>query len=315
MTSSLAIAVDLGGTQVRAALVDIDANIVDQLTQSTAASAGGIAVLDQIVALIEKLTADLQTQSICGVGLCAPGPLDAQSGIALSTPTIEGFSDLPIGEILSEKLPWTVSIENDGIAAALGEWKHGAGQGFKNLVYITVSTGIGGGIVADGRILHGRMGMAGHIGHMTIIAGGELCPCGNRGCWEAHASGTAFTERAKRAFADSRLELSLGETSLTAKLVFDAARRSNQAALDLVNEEAELLGIGIVNLLHLYSPDVVILGGGMSNDFDLLQPEIGSYVAKCAMPPFRKIPILPTRLKSTSGLIGAASMVFAEHSA
>lgn len=304
MTTPLAIAVDLGGTHVRAALVDEHANIVDQLTENTSASASGLAVLDQITTLIEKLTAGLPVQSICGVGLCAPGPLDAQSGIALSTPTIEGFSDLPIGDILNEKLSWNVVIENDGIAAALGEWKHGAGQGFANLVYVTVSTGIGGGVIADGRVLHGRKGMAGHIGHMTIIAGGEQCPCGNNGCWEAHASGTAFTKRANTAPG------ALRNIPVTAKTVFDAARDGDDRAVDLVEEEAKLLGIGIVNLLHLYSPDIVILGGGMAHDFDLLEPQIVNYVAAHAMPPFRTVPIVPAQLKNASGLVGAASMVF-----
>lgn len=305
MPSSLAIAVDLGGTQVRAALIQRDATIVSQMIENTRASAGGVAVVEQIQSMIEKLRSKTTENSILGVGLCAPGPLDAQSGIALSTPTIKGFSDLPIGEMLSRDLPWKVLIENDGIAAAQGEWRHGAGRGYENLVYVTISTGIGGGIIADGRVLHGRKGMAGHIGHMTIVADGELCPCGNKGCWEAYASGTAFTERANKKLATESGEF-------TAKAVFDAARDGNETAIDLVDHEAELLGIGVVNLLHLYSPDIVILGGGMANDFDTLQPKLLAHVAKCAMPPFKEIPIIPAQLKSASGLIGAASMVFAE---
>lgn len=306
MPSSLAIAVDLGGTQVRAALIQRDATIVSQMIENTRASAGGVAVVKQIQSMIEKLRSKAVGNSVLGVGLCAPGPLDAQSGIALSTPTIKGFSDLPIGEMLSRDLPWKVLIENDGIAAALGEWRHGAGRGYENLVYVTISTGIGGGIIADGRVLHGRKGMAGHIGHMTIVADGKLCPCGNKGCWEAYASGTAFTERANKKLATESGEF-------TAKAVFDAARDGNETAIDLVDHEAELLGIGVVNLLHLYSPDIVILGGGMANDFDMLQPKIVHHVASCAMPPFREIPIILAQFKSASGLIGAASMVFSTH--
>lgn len=304
MRNSLAIAVDLGGTQVRAALIQRDATIVSQLIENTRASAGGVAVVEQIRGMIEKLRSKTTENSILGVGLCAPGPLDAQSGIALSTPTIKGFSDLPIGEMLSRDLPWKVLIENDGISAAQGEWRHGAGRGYENLVYVTISTGIGGGIIADGRVLHGRKGMAGHIGHMTIVADGELCPCGNKGCWEAYASGTAFTERANK-------KLATGNDVFTATAVFDAARDGNETAIDLVDHEAEFLGIGVVNLLHLYSPDIVILGGGMANDFDMLQPKLLAHVAKCAMPPFKEVPIIPAQLKSASGLIGAASMVFA----
>lgn len=307
MPSSLAIAVDLGGTQVRAALIQRDATIVSRLTENTFASAGSVAVVEQIRNMIEKLGSKAMGNSIIGVGLCAPGPLDARSGIALSTPTIKGFSDLPIGELLSRDLPWKVWIENDGIAAAQGEWRHGAGKGYENLVYVTISTGVGGGVIADGRVLHGRKGMAGHVGHMTIMADGELCPCGNKGCWEAYASGTAFTERANK-------QLATDSGDLTAKAVFDAARGGHKTAIELVDQEAEFLGIGVVNLLHLYSPDIVILGGGMANDFDMLQPKILAYIAKCAMPPFREIPIVSAQLKSASGLIGAATMVFAAHS-
>lgn len=304
MSNSLAVAVDLGGTQVRAALVRQDATIHSQIIESTKAAAGGRTVLKQIRRMIVELTAKTPAESILGIGLCAPGPLDAQSGIALSTPTIKGFSDLPIGEMLSDDLPWNVLVENDGIAAAQGEWKHGAGQGQENLVYVTISTGIGGGVVADGRILHGRKGMAGHIGHMTIIADGALCPCGNKGCWEAYASGTAFTARVNEgAGADS--------AGYTAKSIFAAARQGDKAAMDLVDQEAEFLGIGITNLLHLYSPDIIILGGGMANDFDMLEPGIFQHIAKCAMPPFKDIPIVPAALESMSGTIGVASLVFA----
>ncbi|MEP0520232.1 MAG: ROK family protein [Hyphomicrobiales bacterium] len=307
MSGSLAIAVDLGGTQVRAALVAKDATVHSQLIENTHASSGGHVVLEQIREMIGTLAGKVSAASVLGVGLCAPGPLDAQSGIALSTPTINGFSDLPIGQLLSDGLPWDVQVENDGIAAAQGEWKHGAGQGQENLVYVTISTGIGGGVVADGQILHGRKGMAGHIGHMTIVADGVLCPCGNKGCWEAYASGTAFTARANEVRNEDGVVTS-------AKSIFDDARRGAKYAVELVDQEAEFLGIGITNLLHLYSPDIVILGGGMAKDFDMLEPGISRHVTKCAMPPFRDVPIVPATLESSSGLVGVASMVFTAHS-
>lgn len=309
MRAELAIAVDLGGTQVRAALVDSSASILAQVAEKTLASRGGEAVLDQIVRMVEHVSQNIQQASIQGVGLCAPGPLDAKSGMALSTPTIKGFTNLPIGQILEQKLPWSVAVENDGIAAAMGEWRHGAGQGVDNLVYVTVSTGIGGGVIADRQVFHGRLGMAGHVGHMTVIANGAKCVCGNRGCWEAHASGPAFTRYANECIAQSDRSALKSIDEVTAKHVFSAAREGDELALELVQQEAKWLGLGIVNLLHLYSPDLVVMGGGMARDFDMLHEPIERYIAEHAMPPFRAVSVIKSRFGDNSGIMGAASLI------
>jgi glucokinase len=248
---------------------------------------------------------------LIGVGICAPGPLDAKRGVALATPTIAGFVDLPLAAMVEERLGLPVRLENDGIAAALGEWRFGAGVGCHNLAYVTVSTGIGGGVVAAGRILRGRRGMAGHVGHMTIVRDGDVCSCGNRGCWEAYASGTAFARRARVSAADSpSTALGANGAPIDASAVFVAASRGDALARRLVSEEADLLGVGIVNLLHLYSPDVVVVGGGLSNGFDLLHPGIVARIKAAAMPPFRDTPVLRAALGGDSGLIGASTLVF-----
>lgn len=299
MTSSpLAIGVDLGGTRLRAALVNTDGNILKRTEAATRASSGPDVILQQIATLVEEVSQAIDHRQVCGLGLCAPGPLDTEAGLALSTPTIDGFVDFPLRDQLAQRVPWPVILENDAIAATYGEWQQGAGQKKNNLVYITASTGIGGGAVIDGRLIHGRKGMANHFGHMMLTQDGPLCACGNRGCWEALASGTALDKRAGTiGFSNSRE-------------VFEASRQGNAKAQQIVDETAKWFGIGIVNLLHLYSPDCVVVGGGLSNAYDQLIAGISQYVKFAAMPPFRDVPVVKAALGDNSGLIGASAMVF-----
>lgn len=297
-----AIAVDLGGTQLRAALVAPDGTLVARVARPTPAGAGPEAVLTRIAETVGEVAAG--AGDIAGVGVASPGPLDTSRGVALDLPMLRGFAGYPLAAALADRLGLPVRLENDGIAAAIGEWRRGAGQGLDNLVYVTLSTGVGGGIVADGRVLRGRMGLAGHVGHMTIVKDGAPCPCGNRGCWEAYAAGPAFAARAAR-----RLACAPGDPGAEPAAVFDAAVAGDPAARALVEEEADLAGIGIASLLHLYSPEVVILGGGLAARFDALYPGIASRVAAAAMPAFRDVPIVPAALGGNAGLVGAALLV------
>ena len=312
---NLAIGLDLGGTQVRGALVDRDGVVHARSALATAASAGPDIVVGQLEAVARAVCSGVGLANVIGVGVAAPGPLDAEMGLALSTPTLAGFVDLPLAAMLERRLALPVRLENDGIAAALGEWTFGAGRGARHLVYVTVSTGIGGGVVSDGRLLRGRRGMAGHVGHMTIVRDGARCACGNAGCWEAHASGTAFTRRAREAVAlagDRATVLTAVGGDLHARDVFAAAATGDRLARELVAEQADLIGLGLVNLLHLYSPERVLVGGGMANAFDALRPGIAARVAASAMPPFRDVPIVRAGLGDNSGLVGAAALVFGE---
>ena len=159
-------------------------------------------VIDQIVRLATCVSDGLQQAELAGAGVSSPGPLDTTAGVALGIPTIAGFAGYPMREEIGRRLSLPVALENDGIAAAIGEWKFGAGRGRDNLVYVTVSTGIGGGVIADGRVLRGRRGMAGHVGHMSFVQDGELCVCGGRGCFEAYGSGSALAQRARAAALD-----------------------------------------------------------------------------------------------------------------
>jgi glucokinase len=268
-------------------------------------------VVRQIERLVRKITRGVAPAAVVGVGVCAPGPLDAEAGVVWCIPTLPGWVDIPLAEWLHEALGRPVTLENDGVSAAIGEWRFGAGRGLSDFVYITVSTGIGGGVIADGRVLRGRGRLAAHVGHMTIDPQGAVCTCGNRGCWEALASGTALRDYARElAVRAPESVLSRRGVSIDARAVVEAARAGDELALQLVAREAELLGIGIVNLLHLYSPAAVVIGGGLSNGFDLLHAGIAGQLRARALPPFRDIPVVPAELGQDAGVVGAASLVF-----
>jgi glucokinase len=290
----LALGIDIGGTRVRAGLVDAQGVLRARAETATDARGGPAAVVAQIVKLADEVAASVERGDLVGAGVSAPGPLDTVRGVALGVPTLRGWVDVPIAALLAEALGLAVRLENDGIAAANGEWRFGAGRGLSSLVYVTVSTGVGGGVVADGRLLRGRFGMAGHVGHMTVVRDGTLCSCGSRGCWEAYASGTAFAVRAGR----------------EPRAVFAAAMAGDAAALAQVAEEADWLGLGIANLCHLYSPERVILGGGVAKGFALLEPGIRARLLRNAMPAFRDVGVTAAALGENAGLVGAAALLF-----
>ncbi|MDP1731852.1 MAG: ROK family protein [Devosia sp.] len=307
MTRPTAIGVDIGGTQLRAALVDADGKILSRAATRTDAAGGPVAIIAQIGVLVAEIASGAERGNVLGIGVAVPGPLDTESGTALGIPTLTGWENVPVGRLVEQALGLPVRLENDGIAAANGEWRFGAGRGLANLVYVTVSTGIGGGVVLDGRLVHGQRGLAGHVGHMTIVKNGQLCACGNKGCWEAYASGTALARAAKQAFAPD--EGGVLQGAFDSKAVFAAARAGDATAARLVSEEADWLGVGIANLLHLYSPQMVVIGGGVSNGFELLQEGINARIQANAMPAFRAARIVPAALGDNSGLLGAAALL------
>jgi len=312
----VALAFDLGGTELRAALIDDTGCLLSFASLSTDAAGGPAAVIRQIELLAETVLAETPGLSPIGIGIGAPGPLDPEAGVVIAAPTLVGWHEVPLADILHDRFQLPVRLENDANAAALGEWRYGAGRGAESMVFVTVSTGIGGGVIADGWILHGRRGLAAEIGHMTITNEGERCFCGAVGCFEAVASGTALGRRATartKAFDGSMLRALAANTDVTGRHVVDAARSGDVVALELLNAEARWLGIGFTNLLHLYSPDVLVMGGGISNGFDLLRDRMVATVRERAMPVYRDVPIVAAQLGRYAGLIGAASLIFDGH--
>lgn len=296
MTEPLALGVDIGGTQLRVALVDELGQIVARAAGRTNVHGGPQANVAEIVALAASLGFSSSPRDVVAVGISAPGPLDSEIGAILDIPTLPGWNLFPLRRALGDAFGLPAWLENDGIAAAFGEWKFGAGRDCRHFVYVTVSTGIGGGVVIDGRLLHGRRGMAGHIGHISLDDQGPRCACGAIGCFEALAAGSALTNAARATgFAD-------------AAALVTAARNGDAPALELLAHEAELLGRGFATLAHVYSPERIVMGGGVAQAFDLLAPGIFGSLRRRAMAPFRDIEVVKAALGDNAGLVGAAAL-------
>lgn len=306
--TDLAIGIDLGGTQLRCALVK-GGEIIRRVAEPTDAAGGPDRVLQQI----HRMARDVRSgaDQPVAAGICLPGPIDTETGTALGIPTLPGWEQLPVRNAVEKALSLPVAVENDAIAAALGEWQGGAGRGRRNIVYVTVSTGIGGGAVVDGNLLHGRRGMAAHVGHFIMLPDGPPCSCGARGCFEALASGTALRQRANDAATQapaSYLGKLLQSQPIDAKHVAAGARQGDQQCLSLMAEEGRYLGLGFTSLIHLFSPDILIMGGGLSQAFDLLHQQIKTVMAETLIPSFRDVQVVPAGLGDNAGLLGAATL-------
>ncbi|MFI5410548.1 ROK family protein [Kaistia sp. UC242_56] len=312
-----ALAIDLGGTDLRAAVVEATGRVAAFASTPTDAQGGPDAVIDQMVALLGQVRAETPEADIVGLGVGAPGPLDPDAGIVVDAPTLVGWQNVPLAAILSERLGVAVRLENDANAAALGEWRFGAGQGTQSLVFVTVSTGIGGGVIVDGHLLHGRRGLAGEIGHMAVSERPVRCACGGLGCWEAFASGTALAREASQLVASGgapEIGRLAGSDPVTGRHVAEAAQQGDGPALQLLDEEARWLGVGLTNLLHLYSPERLILGGGVGSLLPMMQERIRRTIGERAMAAFRDVPVFQAALGRNAGLVGAASLMLPEAS-
>jgi glucokinase len=298
------IGIDLGGTHVRGARIDARGRVLAAERLSTAKD-GPVAVTGQIEALI----AELREPDTAAIGVGVPGAIDAASGRVLNIPALAGWAGFPLVErlLVASCLPCT--LENDAKVAALGEWRAGAGQGCANLAYVTVGTGIGGGIIVDGRLLRGAGGLAGEVGHTHVTDSPEPCACGRTGCWQAVASGTALANRARaalRAEPASRIAALAGEEVVTAFHVAQAAREGDDLARRLLDELARYLGMGLANVQHCYAPSRIIIGGGMSALLELLRAEMEGALRAGLLPGFEPAQILAAALGDDAGLVGAA---------
>ena len=310
------IGVDLGGTQLRAIRCDPQGNIVAHARTDTAATEGPTAVVHQIERLIAEVRGDESDEAILGVGVGTPGPVDGRTGLIYEAPNLKGFVDVPLKALLVERTGLRVSVGNDANVAALGEWLFGSGRGADHFVYVTVSTGIGGGVIVDRSLLLGRKGIAGEVGHMVVQAGGPRCSCGNEGCWEALASGTALGRRATEAIAAGEptiLRDAASEGPVTAVHVALAAAANDPLAQRLMEREGELIGLGLVNILHLFSPEVIALGGGVMKSASLLFPAMRRVVAERAMTVYQDAHVELATLADRTGVLGAAALILAPH--
>lgn len=259
------IGVDLGGTNLRAAAIDRSGKIIEKIAGSTDLSEGRDAVIDDIVANIVKLRDKHGADGLAGVGIGVPGFILIEKGIILGSHNMPGFEEYPVRDEIERRLKAPVVLENDANAAALGEKWMGAGREVNDLVLLTLGTGIGGGIISGGRVLHGYLGMAGELGHITVDPTGNLCGCGNHGCLEKHASATAVVSMAKL--------LSLGD-NLTSEGVYRLAKEGNENARRIFTWMGRALGNGLASLINIFNFPLYLLSGGMLPAWDLFAPSM-----------------------------------------
>ena len=313
----VAVAVDLGGTHLRTAVCASDGRILFRSKTRSEAERGAEHVVERMVVLVEKAIRSVPRESVLGIGIGAPGPLDPRTGIVIDCPNLPGFENYPLRDRIAHQTGIPTIVENDANAAAVGEHQFGAGKGFANMVYLTISTGIGGGIIADGHIYWGDRGVAGEIGHMIVEPHGPRCNCGNIGCLEAVAAGPAIARNARGAIAAGRasriLELTPGRDpeQITARIVTDAAKEGDPLGMELLAHAGFYIGIGVCNLLHILNPGRIVIGGGVSFAGDLLFGPIRKTVDERAPLVFREnVQIVPAALGDEAGLLGAAALVF-----
>ncbi|MDA8145482.1 MAG: ROK family protein [Thermaerobacter sp.] len=302
--------VDLGGTKIEVGVVSREGVLGQRLRVPTPRGQGTAAVVDRIRAAMGEVLrrAEVAWGALDGVGVGAPGPLDRQAGVILEAPNLPELNGFPLAAALAEGgVP--LYLENDANAAALGEYRFGAGRGSADLVYVTVSTGIGGGIILGGRLYRGVSGTAGEVGHTVVEVEGPPCACGSRGCLETLASGTAIARQAAAALAAGR-ESVLAAEGLDAAAVYRAAGAGDVLAREITERAGYYLGVGISNLINLLNPERVILGGGVVQaGRDLFDPVERAVRERALKVPAAACRILPAGLGQDAGVLGAAAVV------
>jgi glucokinase len=312
------LSVDLGGTKTIVAVVLPTGKIISRRYYLTLADEGTRAVLNRLSSAINQSIAQarLKNTELIGIGIAAAGILDTRKGIVTTSPNLPGWHNVQLRDVIAARSDLATYLINDASAAALGEHRFGAGRGFDNLLYLTVSTGIGGGIIINGELYSGADGCAGELGHMTIEADGPQCHCGNFGCLEAMASGWAIAKEAVTRInqgekssiielVDSRLE------NITAETVAAAARGGDRLACDIVAKAANYLGIGLANLVNIFNPELIVIGGGLSKMGNiLLRPARKVIKERAFRLPAQTVRIVRARLGSNAGIIGAAAYVY-----
>lgn len=313
------VGVDIGGTKLATVVADTTGNILNKVRKPTLAEKGPEYALQLLFDMVHETIglAGLERTAISAIGVSCGGPLDTKTGIVYSPPNLPGWDALPLKAQLESEFQIPVTIENDANASALAEYRFGGGRGYNAVLYMTMSTGIGGGIVLDGQVYHGANDSAGEVGHQILLPDGPPCGCGKRGCLEALCSGPAIARRAQaavrneRAAATALLDLAGGRIeAVKSEHVLEAARRGDDLALQLVEETGYYMGWGIANLVNILNPDIVLLGTIAIAAGDLLLNPIRKTVAEFAMTrPAEAVKIAPAQLGEALGDLAAIALV------
>lgn len=311
---NLALGIDLGGTKILTAVANAQGKMLSRDHSITPAKEGPEAVIRSIVESTRRALnqVPIAAADLAAIGLGAPGLSNPETGILFTSPHLPGWHDVPLRDIIEKELGTKAFLINDANAAAVGELYFGAGRGVRNFIYITISTGIGGGIIIDGKVYTGSAGTAGELGHMVIDDKGPPCNCGNRGCWETLASGMALAREArrriKRGDSTSILEYASGDAGkINAEIICEAAQAGDCLAGELIARNAYYLGVGLANLINIFNPEVIVIGGGLSNIGDmLLKPAYEEAGRRAFRQAYQAVRFARPRLGRNSGVLGAA---------
>ena len=316
------VGIDIGGTKLATVVADKTGHILGKVRKPTHSEKGPEYAIGLLFDMVREVVnqVGLEQTSISAIGVSCGGPLDTKTGIVYSPPNLPGWDALPLKALLESEFQVPVIIENDANASALAEFRFGGGRGYSAVLYMTMSTGIGGGIVIDGQVYHGANDSAGEVGHQILLPNGPRCGCGKRGCLEALCSGPAIARRAQAAIQKQRksgksptalLTLADGRIeTIKSEHVLAAARTGDALALELVQETAYYMGWGIANLVNILNPDIVLLGTIAVAAGDLLLDPIRETVSKFAMTrPAEAVHIAPAQLGDALGDLAAVALV------
>jgi len=303
----LIFAADLGGTHLRAAIVDQKGRIHSRFKQNTPQVADANAIVDAIVSAVHEFQ---KAAEISAVSLVVPGTVKVEEGAVVKAPNLPCLDGFPLAAALTEQLGLPAILENDANAAAVGEMWQGAAVGCKTIICVTLGTGVGGGIILDGKLWRGVDGSAAEIGHMCVDPfGGVACTCGSRGCLEVFASATAIvrmTREASPRYPDSVLQ---GVEDRTAEMIFEAGQQGDELALEIFRRMGVYLGIGLANLINILNPEIIVIGGGVVNGWALFEKHMQQQVEERAFPLLR-VKIARAKCGDDAGLLGAARLAF-----
>ncbi len=312
--TGVCIGIDLGGTFIKFALLDEGMSVRGKFQSPTPAEAGPDGVVEAMISGAKKLLdrEGLSGGEVVGVGIGSPGPLDLDAGVVIGIPNIPGFVNIPLRRLVSEGLGAPAVLENDANAAALGEYLCGSGEGTSVMVMLTLGTGIGSGIVIDGRLVRGAHGIGAEVGHTIVEPEGEPCPCGQRGCLERYTSASALGRYARRLIEQDRRDSSLADVlrskgNLDAADVNEARKAGDDLAAEVWDRAVGYLAVGCVNLARLLDPDLIVFGGGMAKaGGDLMEPLTEQFKRLHWSIAEPKTTLALASLGNDAGLIGAA---------
>lgn len=308
--SQVVIAADMGGTLIKMAAVRNDGEMLRRIERPTPQSETDDPIVRTLAAMYREL-AETTPTARAGMAMAAASIIDPENGIMTHSPNIPALNNSHLPRKLSEMIGASVVLENDATAAAIGESWVGAAKGFANSICLTLGTGVGGGIIIDGKVLRGPDGTAGEIGHSVIEHGGHLCGCGQLGCFEQYTSATAVVRMANEdlgEFPDSKLN---GIAEFTSTDVYDAAVAGDTLAVRIFEKMSAYLGDGLVALVNVFNPDIIVLAGGLSKAWPMFGTSVREHIDKKAFRrPAERVKIKPATLGSDAGILGAAKILF-----